>query len=294
MVLGRCVLNVLVLHVTHLPDCSVYYGSKNQYTVAIFLASRFAAPVSDSKELKLHSSAIPVKTNACTEWGVKLWADWSRARAVEVDRVNPTTPLLQMPVPDFAYWLGKFVLEIRKQTGTEYPPKTLYAIVCCFKRYFERNEVYNYDVNPLSPLDPRFGNFRSILDAEMSAFMERVWEYLRNKQNQSHLMRKPFSGQKGSLVRTTSRYSRTLCISIIARCLLYKAMMSIVYLKCEQLTKKVDEKSRVYMQYTDYGNKGNRGGLKHIKVDPKVVRQYENTSDPEHCIVNIFVKYLLY
>ncbi len=29
----------------------------------------------------------------------------------------------------------------------------------------ERNEVY--DVNPLSPLDPRFGNFRSTLDAEM-------------------------------------------------------------------------------------------------------------------------------
>ena len=99
-----------------------------RYTVAIFfdkMASRFAAPVSDSKELKLRSSAIPIKTNACTEWGVKLWADWSRARAVEVARVNPTTPLLQMPVPDFAYWLGKFVLEIRKQTGTEYPPKTL-------------------------------------------------------------------------------------------------------------------------------------------------------------------------
>ncbi len=69
----------------HLLDCSVYYGSKNQYTVAIFLdkmASRFAALVSDYKQLKLRSSAIPVKTNACTEWGVKLWADWSRARAV--------------------------------------------------------------------------------------------------------------------------------------------------------------------------------------------------------------------
>ncbi len=35
--LGRCVLNVLVLHVT---TCRIapysYYGSKNQYTVAIF------------------------------------------------------------------------------------------------------------------------------------------------------------------------------------------------------------------------------------------------------------------
>ena len=144
-----------------MPDCSVYYGSKISSHFFLQNGCRFAAPVSDSKELKLRSSAIPVKTNACTEWGVKLCADWSRARAVEVDRVSPTTPLLQMPVPDFAYWLEKFVLEISKQTGTKYPPKTLYAIVCCFKRYFERNEVY--DVNPLSPLDPRFGNCATTL-----------------------------------------------------------------------------------------------------------------------------------
>ncbi len=170
------------------------------------MASRFAAPVS---ELKLRSSAIPVKTNACTEWDVPSGV--SRARAVEVDRVNPnpTTPLLQMPVPDFAYWLGKFVLEIRKQTGTEY------AIV-----------LKMYDVNPLSPLDPRFGNFRSTLDADdADAFMERVWEYLRNKQNQYHLMRKPFSGQKAFLVRTLfgTHNAQVLTNTIIARYLLYEA-----------------------------------------------------------------------
>ncbi len=52
----------------------VYYGSKNQYTVAIFckkMSSRFATPVSDSKERKLRSSAIPVNANACTKWGIK-------------------------------------------------------------------------------------------------------------------------------------------------------------------------------------------------------------------------------
>ncbi len=35
MVLSRCGLNVLVLSRDPLPDCSVYCGSKNQYTVAI-------------------------------------------------------------------------------------------------------------------------------------------------------------------------------------------------------------------------------------------------------------------
>ena len=51
--------------------------------------------------------------------------------------------------------------------------------------------------------------------------------------------------------------------------------------------KQVDEQGRVYLEYTDFGNKTNRGGLKHMKVDNKAVRQYENTDDGEHCIVNI-------
>ena len=70
-----------------------------------------------------------------------------------------TTPLLSMPVPDFAYWLGKFVLEVRKKKdASEYPPKTLYEMVCCFKRLFEQNKVYS--VNPLAPNAPEFREFR--------------------------------------------------------------------------------------------------------------------------------------
>ena len=46
--------------------------------------------------------------------------------------------------------------------------------------------------------------------------------------------------------------------------------------------------------YVDYGNKANRGRLKHMKVEPKVIQQYENTSDPDHCVVNTFMLYLLY
>ena len=46
------------------------------------------------------------------------------------------------------------------------------------------------------------------------------------------------------------------------------------------------------MEYTDFGSKTNRGGLKHMKVENKTVRQYENPDDPDHCVVNIFQKYL--
>ena len=45
-------------------------------------------------------------------------------------------------------------------------------------------------------------------------------------------------------------------------------------------------------EYTYSGNKANRGGLKYMKLDNKALRQYENVNDEEHCVVNIFEKYL--
>ena len=49
-------------------------------------------------------------------------------------------------------------------------------------------------------------------------------------------------------------------------------------LQCSQHEKKADKKSRVYLQYTDYGRWSQ-------------TYQYENVKDEEHCVVNIFVNY---
>ena len=88
------------------------------------VSERFAALISDSKELDIRSSAVSSKTKACATWEIRVWSDWSSGRiAASVDvasRVSPMTPLLEMPVEDFAYWLGKFVLEVCKQNGTPF------------------------------------------------------------------------------------------------------------------------------------------------------------------------------
>ena len=99
--------------------------------------------------------------------GYRVWGEWASSRvASERDGVVAvTTPLLEMPPADLAYWMGKFVLEVRKKDGQEYLPKSIYALVCCFKRYYEQHGVF--DVNPLSSSDSRFGNFRVTLDTEM-------------------------------------------------------------------------------------------------------------------------------
>ena len=113
-------------------------------------ASRFATPVSDEAELEIRGTAIP---RAATEWGLRIWNEWASCRPPSL--VNGVlavdTPLLQMRPADLAYWMAKFVLEVRKQNGSEYPPKTLYAVVCCFKRYYEQNGIHY--INPLCPSD---------------------------------------------------------------------------------------------------------------------------------------------
>jgi len=70
--------------------------------------------------------------------GSCFWARWSCC--------SYDTPV-EMPPADLAYWMGKFVLEVRKNDGQEYSPKSIYALVCCFKRCYEQHGVF--DVNPV-------------------------------------------------------------------------------------------------------------------------------------------------
>ena len=102
--------------------------------------SRFAAPISDEDEAILRSGAVPQKTQSTTDWGIRVWKEWAAERNPQSadGRCRLSSFLLLMSVDDFSYWLGKFVVEVRKD-GTQYPPKSLYALVCCFKRFFEAN-----------------------------------------------------------------------------------------------------------------------------------------------------------
>ncbi len=110
--------------------------------------SRFAEPVSDNDEVALHESAIPRNTKATTEWGIPVWLEWSAQRATffpanGLGIVSVTTPLLGMPTADLSYWMGKFWLQVCKKDGSKYQPKSLYALVCCFKCFYKQNGIQN-------------------------------------------------------------------------------------------------------------------------------------------------------
>ena len=183
-------------------------------------------------------------------------------------------------------------IEVRKQDGAPYPPKTLYALVCCFKRYFERNGVHN--INPLAVGDPVFGNFRVTLDAEMKRLHGLGLGAISKRAE-------PISPDEELLLWTSGQLGTHNGKALLNAVYYYNCKIFGLRsydehrnLQCSQYEKKVDEQGRVYLQYTDYGSKTNRGGLKHMKVENKTIRQYENVEDEHHCVVNMFVKYLLY
>ena len=90
-------------------------------------------------------SVYQQKTRTRSECGrsgqlIELQLLRSSARNSGIGGTVVTTPLLQLASTpdDLAYWMSKFVLEVR-----------LYSLVCCFKHYFEDNAVC--DINLLNP-----------------------------------------------------------------------------------------------------------------------------------------------
>ena len=75
---------------------------------------------------------------------------------------SPNVPPHLLSIEKINYWMSKFILEIRRNDGNEYPPNTLYCISCALMRH-----VRNYcpEVNFFT--QPVFQGFKKMLDSEM-------------------------------------------------------------------------------------------------------------------------------
>ena len=59
------------------------------------------------------------------------------------------------------YGLTKFVMEVLKDSGERYPPRTVYGIVCGLKRYLEDRNG-DEALNPLDADDKRYGKLSTL------------------------------------------------------------------------------------------------------------------------------------
>ena len=183
--------------------------------------------------------------------------------------VSRQTPLQRY---NLTTYLSNFIFEVRKRDGKEFPPKTLYHLVCGVQRYLRHSVKSEIDIFK----DNGFSEFRVCLDTEMK-----------------RLQRKGFvsvSKKAEPLPTSTTRHHHFYEW-------LYFALRSGKehrQLRAEPCQITIYERTgeRSYLEYREDISKNNSGGIKGRKYKPKIVQHSSNTSNPDRCFVRLFKLYV--
>ena len=128
----------------------------------IAASSRPFAPVKTDAEIELaRTQGIPKKMQDDTRYCVNLWDAWTRYRLETTG--HTIKPLSELNHTELQHWLTRFVLEVRKKDGSEFPPRSLHHICCGLMRYLRWNGQPSIDFF----CDSDFADFKASLDAEM-------------------------------------------------------------------------------------------------------------------------------
>ena len=92
----------------------------------------------------MRADSIPHNTAQDTKYCTNVWYEWSNYRR-EVHR-SQIPPLTEITPPQLQYWLTRFVLEVRKKDGTEYPSQTLHHLCSELLRYLRQNGHPTLDI----------------------------------------------------------------------------------------------------------------------------------------------------
>ena len=126
-------------------------------------SSRFATRVSDQELKDAQEASVPANTRKQTSWSVNVWKAWSdHQRPLSIYNCPPHLLILAKNSGELNRWLCRYVLEVRRQDGKEYPPNMLYQICCGILRYV-RGMVPDMDIFR----QPAFSGFQKTLDSEM-------------------------------------------------------------------------------------------------------------------------------
>jgi len=86
--------------------------------------SRFAPAKSNEEVASARTDVIPKKTREDTKYCVRIWDSWSEFQSGSTSCV--IKPSVELSNSELQYWLTRFVLEVRKKDGTDYPANSLH------------------------------------------------------------------------------------------------------------------------------------------------------------------------
>ena len=259
-------------------------GEEKPKALTAIKGRQFADPVSVEDIQRAKQKSVPKSTQRDTEYCIRIWDE---CRKLSTNDTIP--PLSEISTKQLQYWMCRFVLEVRKKEGAEFPPNTLHHICCGIMRYVRNNGNPGLDIFQ----DKEFAEFRAVLDSEMKRLQAAGLGSQKKQAEPITMEEEELFWQKGLLGESTPQ---SLLDTMVYMNGLYFALRGgkehrdLRYNPSQiQLIEKPGE--RPYLLYTEDISKNHPGGLRGRNVKPKIVTHHANITNPRRCFVRLYKLY---
>ncbi|XP_046544496.1 zinc finger MYM-type protein 2-like [Haliotis rubra] len=234
--------------------------------------------------------SVPTNTQRRDKWAYNTFTAW--AIAVNNRRGGgrkPVTVLEDMGLDELAYFMSKFVLEVRKKDGCEYPPNSLFQIVMGIQSYIKTVSKRNVEFLQSDV----FEEFRQVLDGEMKRLTRKGLGQSVKKAEAISADEEELLWRSGQLGDRNPRVLVNTLLYLNGKHFGLRSGHEQRKLKHKnsQISLKTSPEGHEYLCYREDYSKTVQGGLKHRRVTPKEIEHYTG-SNPARCHVRLFKKYL--
>ena len=254
----------------------------------------YHVPMDDESFEKIGKKNFSSETMKKVNWATKMYREWKdfRNNTYELENIDCDLNVIStISKESLIQGLTRFITEVKKIDGSDFPARTLYDIVICLQFHLE---TLGYNYRLLNQDD--FSEIRFTLDNVMklrtsqgvgsvvckaqflNAFNEELlWSLeLLGSHNPSTLLNTIiFILGKGCALRAGKEHRSLRSPS-------FNSQFEFLH----------NNEGVVFLRYTeDQGLKTNKGGLKHRKLEPKTVDVYP-IEDQYKCPVRLVILYL--
>ena len=225
---------------------------------------------------------VPLKTKHTTKWAYSVWSSWCKARCV-----NPAINTMSLSTMDAH--LTRFIMEARKQDGTEYPPNTLYQLICGLQRYLKENG--RPEVALLDEKRQEFDKTRKVLDGRMKELTAKgVGTVTKSAQPLTSEQENELWSKNIFTIHTAEGLLKAV-FWYNCKCFGLRGGDEHRELVREQYSIGYDGVGR-YLRFMGRSSKNVQGGLKQRAIKPKDLKIYAKPELGERCVVDIFSSYM--
>ena len=253
----------------------------------------YREPLEDQVLMRLTRKTFAAETMKKVNWVVKMYNEWRMYRngygsieyiECDLDEIESVTR------ENLCYAMTRFITEVRKIDGQQFPGKTVYDLVVCIQMYLE---TFGFTWKLID--DVEFRDLKYSLDNVMKSLTAAGVGVVVKQADVLSFSDEDFLWANGFLgVSNPQQLLNTVVFSVGMSCALragkeHRALRSMGFKS--QISWHVSDYGEWYFIYREeIGLKTNKGGLKHRKVSPKVVSVYP-IANRERCPVRILYKY---